>query len=208
MGFLMENFFQFNMINDEFKPDYLKCPNCKNVLDMSFLEKSCPSPLCGFDFNGLAAYLEKSEEELRKIIVNTHKDREGREYKLAITAVKYHSGNYLAHFIECGSGAHYNTLFNDLLLNFFDDLNLLKAVLKSDVIKPKDNVVVSKGGYKMFWELYDRLKKLNTVEIRNFLIEEFPDFHRQHYNDYFLKYEAKRKTKNKYYATKNHSKGA
>jgi hypothetical protein len=203
-GSLYGKFFSIKkMTNNNFQPNYIKCPQCKNILDLSFTAKSCSNPLCGFNFDGLDALLNKNDDELRKALLSHYKDREGRVYKLITTAIRYNSGNYLAHFIECNSGAHYNTLFNDFIRHFFDDLNILKAVLKSDVIKQRDNVIISKGGYKMFWELYDRLKKLNSVEIRNFLISEFPDFHRRHYNDYFQKYEAGRKAKNKKHALKH-----
>jgi hypothetical protein len=178
-----------------FTPNYIKCPDCGNILELSFKDKACPNPLCGFKFEGLDAYLDKSDNELRKLLLGAYKAKESQEYKLVITAIKHNIGNYLAHFVECDWGAHYNTLFDDFILNFFDDLNILKTVLKSEVIKEKENVVISKNGYKMFWELYCCLKKVNNGDIRNFLIKEFPGLHRRHYKEWFEKYKKTKKDK-------------
>jgi len=183
-------------MENNFTPNYIKCPDCQNILDMSFCNASCPNPLCGFNFAGLEAYLSKNDEELRKMLLKEYKDKESQEYKLTTTAIKYNMGNYLAHFIECKWGAHYNALYNDFILNFLDDLNLLKIVLKSDIIKEKDNITTSKNGYKMFWELYCHLRKITfNKDISNFLKTEFPSFHLRHYTEWFLKYEKFRKDK-------------
>lgn len=182
-------------MENNFSPNYIKCPGCKNVLDLSFKNSSCPNPLCGFNFAGLDELLSKNDDELQKILLDHYNDRDSHEYKLVITAIKYNSGNYLAHFIECNWGAHYNTLFDTFLVNFFDDLNIFKTILKSEVIKNKDNVVLSKNGYKMFWELYDHLKKLHDPNLRSFLVSEFPVFHRKHYNELYKKHERARKEK-------------
>jgi len=183
------------MEGNNFTPNYIKCPNCQNILDMSFVDSVCPNPLCGFNFAGLNAYLTQGDEELRKILLKEYRAKEDQEYKLVVTAIKYNMGNYLAHFIECKWGAHYNALYNDFILNFLDDLNLLKIVLKSDIIKEKDNITTSKNGYKMFWDLYCHLKRINIANFRNFLISEFPELHRRHYNEWFLKWEENRKEK-------------
>lgn len=171
------------MNNKGFYPNYIKCPDCNNILDLSFIDKSCPNPLCGFNFDGLNDYLNKNDEELRKIYLTVYKNRESREYKLVITAIKYNMGNYLAHYIECSSGAHYNTLYKDFILNFLDDLNILKIVLKSDVIKEKDNVIVSKNAYKIFWDLFKKLMNINCPEIRKFLRLEFPALYKKYYKE-------------------------
>ncbi len=178
------------------KIDYIKCPECKNILDMSFVNKSCPNPLCGFNFDGLEPYLNKNDDELRKLLVQERKDKNDKEYKLIVTAIKHNIGTYLAHFIECTWKAHYETLYSSFLLNFLDDLNVLKIVLKSDVIKEEGDAITSKNGYKMYWELYCRLKKLpHNPDISNFLKTEFPDLHRKHYTKWFLKWDRDQKEK-------------
>lgn len=184
------------MSENNFKINYIKCPECKNILDLSFINKSCPNPLCGFNFDGLEQYLNKNDDELRKILIKAREEENDKEYKLVVTAIKHNMAQYLAHFIECTWGAHYNTLFNSFILTFLDDLNILKIVLKSSVIRDEENVTISKNGYKMYWELYCRLKNVAfTAEISNFLKTEFPNFHRRHYNNWFLKYEKFKKDK-------------
>lgn len=184
------------MESKEFVINYIKCPECKNILDLTFTDKTCPNPLCCFNFAGLEQYLNKNDDELRKILIKARKEENDKEYKLVVTAIKHNMTQYLAHFIECTWGAHYNTLFNSFILTFLDDLNILKIVLKSDVIKDGENTTTSKNGYKMYWELYCRLRKVTlTPEISNFLKTEFPNFHRRHYNNWFLKYEKFKKDK-------------
>lgn len=183
-------------MENNFNPNYIKCPDCKNILDLSFIDNSCPNPLCGFNFDGLRAYLNIKDDKLHNVFVSVYKDRESREYKLIVTAIKYNMGNYLAHFIECNWGAHYNTLYNEFILHYLDDLNILKKVLKSDVVRENGNLIVSKNGYKMFWELYCRLKKAaNTIDLRNFLMSEFPVFHRKHYREWIEKRDKRMKEK-------------
>lgn len=185
------------MKKNDFKPNYIKCPDCNNILDLSFSNKSCPNPLCGFNFTGLEAFLDKSEQELHKDILNEYRAPEGLKYKLVITTIKHNIGEYLSHFIECSYSPHYNTIYNDFLLNYLDDLNILKNVLKSDAIREKNGVIISKNGYKMFWELYCRLKTAEkTSELRNFLILEFPEFHRKYYKELLLKQETVKRGKN------------
>lgn len=167
------------MENKNFNLNYIKCPECKNILDLSFVDKICPNPLCGFDFTGLDAYLNKSDDDLRKILLSDtdYENRSDSEYRLVVTAIKHNMGNYLAHFIECDWGAHYNSLYNDFILNFLDDLNVLKTVLKSEVIKEKDNVVVSQNGYKMYPELCEKLYDVHNQEVKDFLMKEYANYH-------------------------------
>jgi hypothetical protein len=177
-------------MDNKYLPNYIKCPDCENILNKTFVGGTCPNPLCGFNFAGLEDYLNKSDEELRTILSAAQIDTSSQKYKLAVTAIKYNIGDYLAHFIECKWGAHYNSLYEDFILKFLDDVNLLKIVLKSNVIKEGKNTIISEGGYKMYWELYCRLRKVTfSPEISNFLKTEFPDFHMRHYTEWFLKYE-------------------
>lgn len=183
-------------MNNTFNLNYIKCPSCKNILDMSFVNKSCPNPLCNFNFNGLEPYLNKNDEELRKLLIKARKENNDTEHKLITIAIKYNMGTYLAHFIECTWPAHYETLYSSFLLNFLDDLNVLKIVLKSDVIKEDKKTIVSKNGYKMYWELYCRLRKLpQNPDINNFLKTEFPTLQRRHYTEWFLKWDQRQKEK-------------
>ncbi len=180
----------------KFNLNYIKCPDCKNILDMSFVNKSCPNPLCGFNFNGLEPYLNKNDDELRKLLIKARKENDDTKHKLVTTAIKHNMGKYLAHFIECTWPAHYETLYNSFLLNFLDDLNVLKIVLKSDVIKDGQNTITSKNGYKMYWQLYCRLKKMTlNSDINNFLKTEFPVLYKKHYAEWFLKWDQQQREK-------------
>lgn len=168
-------------MDNKFRLNYIKCPDCKNVLNMTFVTGYCPNPLCGFNFDGLEALLHKDDYSLHKAIIKTHKDNNRHEIKLLATAARANMTNYLSHYISCDWGAHYQNVFKDFLVPYLDDLNVVKSVLKSDTIQiDKNNVVISKNGYKMFWELYEHLMKVRDRDIRDFLRFEFPLFSRKY----------------------------
>lgn len=165
-----------------FTPNYIKCPGCKNILDLSFVDGRCPNPLCGFNFAGLRDFLNQNDDILRKELINAHKEHDEHKRKMLVTAIKFNMGNYFSHFITCTWGSHYNTLFKKFIFWYLDDLNIIKKVLKSDVIDPnKGETEASKNGYKMFWELYKYLMRIPHPDIKLFLKKEFPKF-RQKYN--------------------------
>lgn len=180
------------MTND-FCLNYIKCPGCKNTLGLSFVDKTCPNPLCGFNFNGLSDLLDKNDAELHKALIVSYKGDDERQIKLLATAVRFHIGSYLSHFVACQWGTHYQTLFKDFIILYLDDLNALQLVLSSDVIKlDKGNVVVSKNNYKMFPELYDWLMRVHSPAIRNFLRLEFPGLYKEYYKKWLSKYKKER----------------
>ncbi len=165
----------------DFSPNYIRCPECKNVLNLSFADGKCPNPLCGFNFDGLRPFLDQDDDSLRRELKNAHKENDKHKRKILITAIRFNIGNYFSHFITCTWDSHYNTLFKDFITRYLDDLNILKDVLKSDVIDPdKGETEVSKNGYKMFWELYKYLMKLPYPDIKIFLNTEFPKFRRKY----------------------------
>jgi len=180
----MVNSSQSNMNNKQYKLEYIKCPSCNNILDLSFVNKTCPNPLCIFNFKGLTNYLDKDDAWLHKALIDAHKDKDERELKLLTTAVKYNIANYLDHFVSCNWGSHYTTLFKDFIFLYLDDLNALKLVLSSNTIKlDKGEVIVSKNGYRMFWDLYKWLIRVHSSQIRNFLRQEFPDLYKRYYKE-------------------------
>jgi len=175
-------------MDNKIKLNYIKCPNCQNILDLSFVKSVCPNPLCGFNFNDLEALLDQDEGKLRQALINATKSKDVHGIKLLATAVKFNMPGYLTHFIECSWGAHYQTLFKDFITLYLDDLNVLKMILSSDVICPaKNNVVTSKNGYKIFLGLYQYLMKVHSPDIRNFLRLEFPGFYRKWYKEILAK---------------------
>ncbi|MFA6184487.1 MAG: hypothetical protein WC682_05345 [Parcubacteria group bacterium] len=178
-------------MNNYFRLNYIKCPGCKNTLDLSFINKTCPNPLCGFQFEGLELLLDQNDNELHKALIASYKGDDDRQIQLLATAVRFNIGSYLSHFVACKWGAHYQTLFKDFIILYLDDINILKMVLLSDVIKlDKGNVVVSENGYKMFPDLYNWLMRVHNPDIRNFLRLEFPGLYKKWLimnNDRFIK---------------------
>jgi len=174
------------MGNKNFNLNYIKCPGegCHNILDLSFVTRACPNPLCGFEFKGLKALLDKSEGELYKELTSAYRGDDERKIKLLATAVRYNIAHYLAAFIQYSWGSQMQRLFKDFIILYLDDLNAVKIVLKSDIIKPdKGNAITSKNGFAIFPELFNWLMKVHNVEIRNFLRLEFPKL----YGDWYKK---------------------
>ena len=170
------------MTKNNFKLNYIKCPNCKNILDLTFVARGCPNPLCQFSFKGLEALLVKNNSELHKAILSAYKGNDERKIKLLATAVRNYIAVYLANFIQYAWGSQMQRLFKNFIILYLDDLNALQIVLKSKVIKPdKDNTVISKNNYKIFPELYNYLMRVHSTEIRNFLRLEFPKLYRDWY---------------------------
>lgn len=80
----------------------------------------------------------------------------------------------LEHFIECTWGACYNTLYKEIIKPYLNDPNALDYVLKGDYIKTeKDNVYKGKTGAKMYDDLFDRLIRVESDDIKCYLTEEF-----------------------------------
>lgn len=189
MAVRMANFSQYNMNDKRYNLEYIKCPACQNILDLLFVNKTCPNPLCAFNFEGLADYLDKDDGWLHNALIKAYKGKDEREIKLLATAIRYNIANYLDHFISCNWGSHYTTLFKNFIILYLDDLNALKLVLSSDTIKlGKGDAIVSKNGYKMFWNLYDWLMRVHSPQIRSFLQKEFPDFDKRHYKERIEKF--------------------
>jgi hypothetical protein len=61
-------------------------------------------------------------------------------------------------------------------------------VIKED----KENTVISKKGYKMFWDLYKYLMKVHSPDIQNFLRLEFPVLYRKYYKKTYEKHKKER----------------
>lgn len=170
-----------NKIKDNFQLNYIKCPECKNILDLSFIDKICPNPLCGFDFDGLRAILDNGE---KKPFLEPTKEQEWKWLKLLQTAFKHNMGNHLATLAAYNNRADYYKLYPRSVIRELDDLEALKTVLLSDVIKlDKKGVIKSRFHYRMFYDFYEYLMSVNYQEIRNFLRLTFPDFYKTYYKE-------------------------
>lgn len=162
---------------------YIYCPSCNNILEESFKEKTCPNPLCRFSFKGLSNYLDENISELRREMAREYKNNDSRAYKLMITAAKYNSDICFIDYLKNFDKTDYREKNEALVLGRLIDLNTIKSVLQSNVIKEDKGVVTSKNGFKMFWELYRALRRncgLNSRGVSDFLLLEFPEF-RQRY---------------------------
>lgn len=170
--------------NKSYIPKYIYCPDCSNILETSFKEKTCPNPLCRFSFRGLSKYLDMNISELHKEVIKEYKNGNSHAYKLAITATKYYGGLYFTQYLKNFNKAGYREKNEGFILTTLIDLNTIKDVLQSDIIKTRDGVVISKNGFKMFWELYGVLRRnwMTCRGLSDFLLVEFPEF-RQRYSE-------------------------
>jgi hypothetical protein len=159
-----------------FSLNYIVCPSCQNILDLSHIRKRCPNPNCSIQFWGMHKYFWKDDNELHKIIKESSLEPECREFMLITVAIKNNIGTYISHFIECNWGAHCNTLFKEFIKPYLDDLEPLKMVLSSSIIDENNkNVVISKNGYKIYKDLYKYLLQVESIKIKKFLKQEFPE---------------------------------
>lgn len=79
----------------------------------------------------------------------------------------------LKHYIECNRGYHYNSIFEKVIKPYFDSVEVLESVLRSEVIKNKSNVVIGQTGAKIFPELLDKLMLVDSENIKSYLKNEF-----------------------------------
>lgn len=79
----------------------------------------------------------------------------------------------LKHYVECNRGYHYNSIFEKVIKPYFDSVEVLDSVLRSEVIKNKSNVVIGQTGAKIFPELLDKLLLVDSENIKSYLKNEF-----------------------------------
>jgi len=79
----------------------------------------------------------------------------------------------LEHYIQCNRGYHYNSIFEKIIKPYFDLVEVLESVLKSSVIKNKENVITGQTGAKIFPELLNKLLLVDSVDIKSYLKNEF-----------------------------------
>lgn len=190
---IINNYLKSEKQIDTLRPNYIICPDCGNILDMSFKTLPCPNPLCRFRFKGLDKYLNKNIDELRNDIAIEYRGKDEHLIKLIATALKYNSGINLANLIKNFDNKDYRKEYETFILLYLKDVNLVKNVLLSDVIKDRENIYVSKNGYKIFPELIEILYSVHDVKIREFLRQEFANYHVK----FFRTLMNKRKTINK-----------
>jgi len=190
---VINDYLKLDEQDNSFLPNYIICPDCGNILDTSFKDMSCPNPLCSFRFKGLNKYLNKGIDELKRELAIEFRREDDRLIKLIATALKYNSGIYLVNFINNFYNKEYRKNNETFLLLYLKDVNIVKKVLSSNVIKNDDNVYISKNGYKIFADLINSLYLSNSKEVKDFLMNEFANYHVK----MFRKLMANRRDKNK-----------
>lgn len=105
-------------------------------------------------------------------LINSLDSMSLKERKVIIKAIKSQMRNILKHFIECTWGSHYNAVFENLIKPYLDNPQTLDSVLKSEVIKDK-NTIIGKTGAKIFPELMNYLKRVDSPKIQVYLRQEF-----------------------------------
>lgn len=106
-----------------------------------------------------------------KPIIDSLTNKTIEEREIVINEIKFQMVNILKHFIECDKGWHYNSMFKSLIKPYLDNPLVLDFVLKSDAIK--GNKISGISGTKVYPELLERLKKVDSIKIRNYLKKEF-----------------------------------
>lgn len=105
-------------------------------------------------------------------LINSLHSKSIKERKVIVNEIKSQMEHILRHFIECYWGSHYNTVFKSLIKPYLDDPQTLEVVLKSEIIKDK-NTVVGRTGAKIFPELVNYLKRVDSPKIHEYLKQEF-----------------------------------
>jgi hypothetical protein len=95
------------------------------------------------------------------------------EKATVVFSIKNQMAEILKHFISCTWGAHYNTMFKELIIPFLDDEILLDSILRTNIIKDKSNVLFGKTGAKIYPELLSYLSRVHSPKVRKYLKKEF-----------------------------------
>ena len=147
----------------------MNCLNCNNKLIFNLLKGNYNS-FCNFCF------YENTIDSNNKLSVSQMIDH-ADNLKIEENKIKFQIREMLEHFIECGSAACYNTLFNSVIQKYLDDENVLDYVLKSEIISNyPERSFSGKTGAKIYPELYDYLIKIESVNIQNYLASEFENY--------------------------------
>ena len=96
------------------------------------------------------------------------------EQEVIVTEIKSQMVKILKHFIGCTWGAHYMTLYYELIHPYLDNKYVLDFVLKGDSVLNRDNVIIGISGSKIYPELADLMSKVNSKNIKDYMSNEFP----------------------------------
>jgi hypothetical protein len=115
---------------------------------------------------------EKHKEQLMKL--------DSKSYAKNMIDFQVQMEEALRHFIWCN--LHYVISFV-YIREYFDNPVLLKQILKSDVIHEyKNNTIIGDDGARIFYDLFFWLMNVNSIKVRNYLVENFPQYWDQYRN--------------------------
>lgn len=150
-----------------------KCDKCKNTLSTRFNSLgpnkgkfSLHCSICKSEF----IQEIKNEPDIPEIIRSVEEIQPDDIY------IKVQMPEIIKHFIECGWGACYNTLFDRVIKKYLDDEKVLDFILRDNIIRdfPQRNIVGVTGA-KIYPELLNRLKEVESKKIKEYLQNEFPN---------------------------------
>ncbi len=152
--------------------------SCGNTMNLVFIPDKLNKPKfkwsCSFCKKATIykqqIQIDFANEDFKSIIDNL-KNMSDEEQEKIINEIKSQMVNILKHFIECDKGWHYNTLFKSLIKPYLDNPLVLDFVLKSDVIKATKIKGIT--GAKIYPELQEKLIKVDSPNIKNYLKNEF-----------------------------------
>lgn len=91
-----------------------------------------------------------------------------------IATAKVFMAQILYHFIECGRGGCYNSLYSNVLVPHLDAPEVVDYVLRSPIVRNSPEVQNAKSGAKLYPELGHRLRGVASSRIQAYLNEHFP----------------------------------
>ena len=176
--------------NDIFTPHKYECPKCciTNYLKLKVNEESkyiyvCNNDLCDFHLNTnrMTSHKFLSLEgtlggkqlwEGSKDKCNYFHSHINTKCLDCINASKISMLSFFTHFLTCNWGACYHTIFNQAIKPYFDDVEVLKFLLKQyKFFKP--GTYRNRNGYFMYPELDRYLLRINNSKIKDFVRNEF-----------------------------------
>ena len=110
-------------------------------------------------------------------IIRSLNEKSKSEQETIETEITVQMIQILEHFIGCTWGAHFNTMFDELIKPYLRDSVTLDYVLRGDSVKEtKGNVIRGNTGAKIYPELYEYLITVNSSDIINYLETEFKNY--------------------------------
>jgi len=166
----------------------MKCTHCNNKMVLRFNERrgyfwGCSIfPKC----ENLVTY-QPLDDAINITFLSTpeeHKEQlmklDSESYANNMIDFQVQMEGVLAHFIVCN--LHYIPIFV-FIREYFDNPVLLKQILKSSVIREdKNNTIIGDDGARIFYDLFFWLMNVNSIKVRNYLIENFPQYWDQYRN--------------------------